>query len=279
MLIRRFGWSRGIAGFSAGLALAASGCASKPVKQEFVGTVPDWRSLIPAQTSTAPAEPAPPIEDRGKADDIQPTSDTNAPPPTTQPDPPEDPSTFAGYVDQIKTVMPDTSGGVATALRIENQTTGTRTSYIFKTSTNFDSFADGAFYLAILSRNNEDLYIRIPKLRPGHYECPDFDLLLGESDKPLSDPETAQAANPGGSCELDLYPGNNPTDIQGKFTGRLMFNSGEFSYTIESGYLYARDALSHEYKPEKPRYPTNPTGGGVVGPGPQNPNQPHNYHR
>ena len=168
--------------------------------------------------------------------------------------------------------------GIASAIRIENQTTGLRTSYIFKTASNFDEFADGVFYIAVLSRNNEDLYIRIPKLRPGHYECPDFDLLLGDSDKSLSDPETAQAANTGGHCEIDIYPGENPNDIQGKFSGKLMFNNGEFSYTIESGYFYARDALLNEYKPPKPTYPKPPTG--PTGPGPSNPNnQQHNYRR
>lgn len=252
-----------------------SGCAGAATKQEFVGSVPDWRTMVPQPTAAPDQGTAPPIEDKGPTADVgvDTPSKPNADDPQQQPvaDPPEDPATYSGYVDQIKTIMPDTDGGVAAAIRIENQTTGHRSSYIFKTSSNFETYSEGAFYLAILSRNNEDIYFRIPKLKPGHYQCPDFDLLLGDADKSLADPEAADAANPGGSCELDIYPGNNPSDIQGKFTAKLMFNSGEYSYTIESGYFYARDALSHEYK-APPRYPTGPTG-------PTGPQPPPKYHR
>lgn len=262
-----------------GALFAAAGCAAKATRQEFVGSVPDWRTLVTAQpTSTESAEPPPAVQDTeggGEIEQEAPDTTGGTPPPA---EPQEDPATYSGYVDQIKSVMPGSTSGIASAIRIENQTTGHRSSYIFKTSSNFDTFADGAFYIAVLSRNNEDLYIRIPKLRPGHYECPDFDLLLGDSDKSLSDPEAAQAANTGGHCEVDIYPGDNPKDIQGKFTGKLMFNNGEFSYTIESGYFYARDALSNEYVAPKPTYPKPPVG--PTGPGPSNPNnQQHNYHR
>lgn len=264
----------------AALAVASVGCAGKATKQEFVGSIPDWKTMVPQPTANRDEGPAPPIEDTGKTGDVGVDSPQPPTPENPQPvaDPPEDPATFSGYVDQIKTVMPDTDSGVAAAIRIENQTTGHRSSYIFKTSSNFDTYSEGAFYLVILSRNNEDIYMRVPKLKPGHYECPEFDLLLGDADKSLSDPESADASNPGGWCELDIYPGNNPTDIQGKFSAKLMFNNGEYSYTIESGYFYARDALSHEYKAPPPRY-TGP-GPGPTGPGPSNPNnQQHNYHR
>jgi hypothetical protein len=262
---------------AAGAALAASGCSSKATQQEFVGSYPDWRNMVKDNPSTSSGdEVEPPIDDKGGKTDIDgevrnagdphEAEDANKPPPA---DAGEDPATYGGYVDQIKQVMPGTSGGAAAAIRIENLTTGSRTSYIFKTSGNFDAFADGAFYIAILNRNDDDLYLRIPKLKPGHYECPDFDLLMASTDKSLDDPEAAQAGNPGGSCSIDIWQGNDANDLQGNFTGRLMFNNGQFSYTIESGYFYARDALSHAFKPTpaKPNPPptgtNNPTGPGT----------------
>jgi hypothetical protein len=171
---------------------------------------------------------------------------TEAPPPTpgSANPPPEDPNLFSQFVDIIKSTMPVANQGAAIAVRFVNTQTGYRYSSGFVSDDGFVPFTGfpGESIAIATSDAGETFTIVMSKMRPGHFECnkDTFALEFAGVGVRGTDGEANWSDNPGGSCEIDIYPGDSPGDFQGKIAGKLVSNDGNTVFTLESGYFYAR---------------------------------------
>jgi len=170
-----------------------------------------------------------------------PAADPNAG--ATQP-PPEDPQLFQTFVDIIKQTMPVADKGSATAVRFVNTQTGYRYSSGFVSDDGFVPFTGfpGESIAISTSDAGETFTIVMSKMRQGHFECSKDNFAIEFATVGIrgTDPDANWSDNPGGDCEIDIYPGDNPGDYQGKISGRLVSNDGNTVFTLESGYFYAR---------------------------------------
>ena len=170
---------------------------------------------------------------------------TDVPPPADGGEaPPEDPNTFNSLVDIIKKTMPTANGGSAVAVRFLNTQTGYRYSSGFVSDTGFEPFQGfpGESIAIATSDAGETFTIVMSKMRPGHFDCgkDNFALEFAAAGITGTDPKANWTDNPGGECEVDIYQGDTPGDFQGKVSGKLVSNSGDTVFTLESGYFYAR---------------------------------------
>ena len=84
--------------------------------------------------------------------------------------------------------------------------------------------------------------IAAKQFQQGHFKCAS-DLMLGVADTPDfkgSDPRTGWTSNDDGRCQMDVYAGTNPGDLQGRFTGKLVANNKTAYWVVEDGYFYLR---------------------------------------
>jgi hypothetical protein len=164
-------------------------------------------------------------------------------------DPPtEDASVFPELVERVKTNAPNLSQGGALAVRFENLGTGFRYSAILVADANpapvpkLPSMRTTSFK----NKSGEFVFIAARSYAPGHYECSDTLVVAYTPDDNTSpkDPGAFWSSNSGGRCELELYAGSNPGDVQGKLTASLISNDSQFKRTIEAGYLYIKGAIA-----------------------------------
>lgn len=170
--------------------------------------------------------------------------------------PEEDPNQYAQFVEVIKTQMPRTTQGTAVALRFINASSGYRYTAGFTSDPGFIEFKSfpGQAIMFGKSSTGESIVFIFSDMKPGHYECAkdDFDIQFSPAGVKGTDPSANWAQNDGGSCEIDVYEGTNPGDVQGTLTGKVVSNDRATLFTIEQGYFYARNPFVAKRDPNTP---------------------------
>lgn len=170
--------------------------------------------------------------------------------------PEEDPALYGQFVDVIKTQMPRTTQGAGVALRFINASSGYRYTAGFTSDPGFIEFKSfpGQAIMFGNASTGERLVFMFSEMKPGHYECAkdDFDIEFAPAGVKGTDPSANWAQNDGGSCEIEMYEGTNPGDLQGTLTGKLVSNDRATLFTIEQGYFYARNPFIAKRDPDKP---------------------------
>jgi hypothetical protein len=170
----------------------------------------------------------------------------------------EDPNLYPQLADIIKTSMPYETRGSAMAVRFVNVENGLRVSAGLTSDEGFTTTGVPGQSMAIMtSDSGESIAILATWMRPGHFECGDtFSMEFAPAGVLAIEGAAAWSDNPGGSCEVDIYAGDNPGDLQGKITGTLVSNDASTKYTLESGYFYARrQFVANPSAPPAPRRP------------------------
>ncbi len=171
--------------------------------------------------------------------------------------PEEDPALYGQFVDVIKTQMPRTTQGASVVLRFINASSGYRYTTGFTSDPGFVEFKSfpGQAIMFGNASSGERLVLMFADMKPGHYECAkdDFDIEFAPAGVRGTDPSANWAQNDGGSCEIEVYEGTNPGDLQGTLTGKLVSNDRATLFTIEQGYFYARNPFIAKRNPGTPQ--------------------------
>lgn len=220
-------------GLVMGTALFA-GCTNTAQQQHFFPPTPDY-----VEPSPAPAPPA--IENVNHVETDEEQHWTPAPPAPAQEA--EDPLLFAKYRGLIVDAASTVSVGSASAVRFMNYTTNKRYTTMAMSDDGMvpvDGFP-GAGLTFLTNEQGERLAIIVSSLKPGHYTCGASGFAIGFAfpNEAIDSEEASWSDRDGGSCEFDLWEGNNPGDIQGSFGGMLATNEGH-TLSIADGYFYLR---------------------------------------
>jgi hypothetical protein len=155
------------------------------------------------------------------------------------------PDRFNEFTDTIKAKVPSWKEGGALVARFLVVQKNVRNSNIYIAKEGFTRTKKGGTALLAESDTDKGWLGIISKrvLGKGHYECQKDDvavILNMNGSFEVADPETALTVNGDGNCEIDIYDGEIRGDLQGKFSGKLVTNSGDGFYLIEMGYFYLK---------------------------------------
>jgi hypothetical protein len=102
---------------------------------------------------------------------------------------------------------------------------------------------DPSRYVAFLTGiDGETLTVFVPKFDPGTYSCAPGGFAIGFSftgDLPTAG-KTAWSDVGEGRCSFEITLGPKDGDVEARFSGQIVSNDRESSYTVDSGYIFVR---------------------------------------
>lgn len=216
-------------------------------------------STTPTTTAARTSKPRPDLADFTEGSGSEPArrppepAATQTPPPQAPPSAPT-PDKFPQLVETVKEKVPKWKDGGAFVVRFMNEASQSRLSDVYIAHDGLEKTKEGRTVVFARAEDGVGWFVLLAqKLTIGHHEC-GKDLAFASSftteDFVGAKPDTSWTVNEGGHCELDLYAGSSPGDLQGKFSGKLVSNKGDKFLIVEAGYLYMKAALTT--KPTKP---------------------------
>jgi hypothetical protein len=252
------------------LTLTAAACGgSAPVAAPPAPTAKTAKSTKPkpkskAKPKTTTTTVAKTTKPRPDLDDFAESSQSESArrPPAPEPPPPQPASTpptpdkFPELVQTVKEKVPKWKDGGAFVVRFMNESSQSRLSDTYIAHDGFEKTKEGRTVVFARAEDGVGWFVLVAqKLTIGHHEC-GKDLALASSFTTEgfvgANPDTSWTMNEGGLCELDLYAGSNPGDLQGKFSGKLVSNKGDKYLIVEAGYLYMKAAPAARPSPKPP---------------------------
>jgi hypothetical protein len=200
---------------------------------------------------TKTTKPRPDLDDFGEGSRAEPARKAPEPEAARPPPPPPastapTPDKFPQLVETVKEKVPKWKDGGAFVVRFMNESSQSRLSDVYIAHDGFEKTKEGRTVVFARAEDGVGWFVLIAqKLTMGHHEC-GKDLAFASSFTTEgfvgANPDTSWTVNDGGKCELDLYAGSSPGDLQGKFSGKLVSNKGDKYLIVEAGYLYMKAA-------------------------------------